>query len=166
MLDAVPYWLHLLGAAAWVGPQLMMFLVVVPGLSALDQVSRVRLLARITGPFGWLGASALALLVLTGIDNIDRYAPGSAFDYRYGYVLAVKISLVALIVLLTAAHSLRVGPGLLRLQEASLTGAVDTEALARARMRSVMLSAVTLLLSLAVLFCAALLRSRWAFGAV
>jgi uncharacterized membrane protein len=166
MLDAVPYWLHLLGAAAWVGPQLMMFLVVVPGLGALDPESRVRLLARVTVRFGWLGAAALALLVLTGIDNIDRLAPGSMFEYRYGYILAVKVALAGVIVLLMAAHSLRAGPALLRLQEAALVDGGDEAALSRARRRSVMLSSLTLLLSLAVLFCAALLRSRWAFEAV
>jgi putative copper export protein len=165
MLDAVPYWLHLIGAAAWVGPQLMMFLVVAPGLGALDAESRVRLLARVTVRFGWLGAGALALLVFTGIDNIDRLAPGRMFDYRYGYILVVKIALAGVIVLLMAAHSLRAGPALLRLQEAALGGGVDEGALSKARRRSVMLSSMTLLLSLGVLFCAALLRSRWAFGA-
>ncbi|HXH21330.1 MAG TPA: DUF4149 domain-containing protein [Dehalococcoidia bacterium] len=164
MLEALPYWLHLIAAAAWVGPQLMMFLVVVPGLGALDTGTRARFLARISVRFGWLGAASLALLLLTGIDNIDRYAPGRMFEFRYGYILAVKLALFGIVTVLTALHSLVVGPRLLRLQELAAHSPDSAPGLPRARRASALLSALTLVLSLAVLFCAALLRSRWAFG--
>jgi ABC-type Fe3+ transport system permease subunit len=86
------------------------------------------------------------------------------FGLRYGYILAVKLVLVALVILLTLAHSLVAGPRLLRLQEADLNATESQPAdLAKARRTSVVLSALTLLLSLAVLFCAALLRGPFAF---
>jgi len=164
MLDAIPYWLHLLAAAAWIGPQLMMFLVIAPGLGGLDQPARLRLMRTITLRFGWLGGGALAVLVVTGLGNIDRYAPADMFDLRYGYILAVKLVLVAVVILLTLAHSLVAGPRLLRLQEAALNATQErAKDLTKARRLSIVLSALTLLSSLAVLFCAALLRGPFAF---
>jgi putative copper export protein len=165
MLQSLPYWLHLLAAATWVGSQVMMFAVIVPGLRRLDAGPRWRLMSVVTVRFGWLGGFSLAVLVATGIDNINRYSPADMFDFRYGYILAVKVALVAAVVLLTLAHSLVVGPRLLRAQEAALASASAVPAESRLRRQSVMLSSATFLLSLAVLFCAALLRGPFAYHA-
>jgi uncharacterized membrane protein len=155
----------LLGATIWVGSQVMMFAVVVPSLRAASATgARLQVLTAVTRRFGYLGGASLVLLVLTGIDNISRYAPASMFDLRYGYILAVKVAMVALVVALTLLHTLYVGPRLLALLSADEAGSSDA---ARARLRatrrlSVSISVLTLLLSLAILFCAALLRSVYA----
>lgn len=163
MLDALPYWLHLLAAAAWIGPQLMMFIAVVPALRVLDASARYRVLVALTPRFGWLGSLALLVLILTGIDNIDSYAPNAMFDLRYGYILTTKLVLVAVVAVLSIFHTGLVGPRLLRLQEQALQGGEGEAAeLVRLRRQSIVLSVLTLLLSLAVLFCAALLRGVFA----
>jgi uncharacterized membrane protein len=143
----------------------MMFMVVVPGLRYLDDSSRVRLMRIVTPRFGALGGVALAVLVLTGLDNINRYAPDDMYTYRYGYILATKVIVAAAVIAMTVVHSLVIGPRLLREQEAALTGTAGP-GLARLRRLSIVLSSLTLLLSLVILLCAALLRGSWAYGTV
>jgi uncharacterized membrane protein len=159
--------MHVLAAMVWVGSQVMMFAVVVPAVrSVADEGMRYAVLRTVTTRFGYLGIGALALLVLTGLDNINRLAPGDAFDIRYGYILATKLTMVAIVVVLTLLHTLVIGPAQLRLMSAgeSSSGATAGE---RARMRrlSVLVSVLTLLLSLAIVFCAVLLGSGYAYGA-
>lgn len=160
MLSAVPLWLHLLGAAVWVGSQVMLLAVVVPSLRPAEPGTRQQVLAGVTRRFGYLGLAALVLLVVTGLDNIDRYSPADMFDYRYGYILAAKLVMLAAVVLLTAAHALYLGPKLLEAQ----SRAAGPDEVRRLRMRSVAASGLTLVLSVLILFCAALLRSAYAYG--
>ena len=162
MLSAVPLWLHIVGAAVWVGSQVMMVAVVIPSLRLAGPEVRQPVLASVTKRFGYLGLASLVLLVLTGLDNLDRYAPADMFDYRYGYLLAAKLSLLTAAVVLTAAHALYLGPRLLRLYE---SGALhDDSRVKSVRILSIASSSLTLLLSLLILLCAALLRSPYAYG--
>jgi hypothetical protein len=84
------------------------------------------------------------------------------FDYRYGYILATKLTMFGLVVALTGVHTLVVGPRLLRLQ--SEPAASTSPELCSLRKWSILISVLTLLLSIAILYCAALLRSAFAFG--
>lgn len=169
MLGAIPLWLHILGATVWIGSQVMMFAVVVPSLRAAeDGWSRYQVLQAVTVRFGYLGFGALILLVITGIENIFRYAPSDMFEFRYGYILAAKLSIVAVVIALTAVHTLVIGPRLLAQQARDLTGGATGESPPRGtlRRRSIVISATTLVLSLAIVFCAVLLRTSFAFRAV
>lgn len=162
LLGSVPLWLHLVAATFWVGSQAMMFLVAVPALRVLGPAQRAPVLRRLAPRFAWLGFVSLAVLLLTGIENIARYAPASMFDLRYGYILTVKVALFALVALLTVLHSFVIGPRLLDEQERG--GA--TARLRGLQAQSIVVSTLAFLLSLAALYCAALLRSRFAFGDV
>jgi uncharacterized membrane protein len=165
MLTSIPLWLHLMAASVWVGSQIMMFAVVIPSVRKLpESAARIQVLTPLTTRFGWLGAAALIVLAITGVDNISRYSPGDMFDIRYGYILATKLSLLGLVLLLTLYHTLYVGPRQLRFQAqaAERPGTIDSALLVRTRVQSIVISVLTLLLSLAVLFCAALLRSVFA----
>jgi putative copper export protein len=165
MLEAIPLWLHITAAAAWVGSQLLMFLVVVPSLRALpDESDRVRVLERLTPRFAWFGFAVLGLLILTGIENVRQYTPSDPFEARYGYILTIKLVMLGVVLGLTIFHTRVVGPALLTLQRQTIHDAspANEQQLRRARGRSVAISATTLLLSLAIVFCAVLLRS--AFG--
>lgn len=165
MIAVIPLWLHIIAATIWVGSQVMMFVAVIPAGRLIDEPQlRMRFLQSLTVRFGWLGAGALTLLVLTGIDNISRYAPGDVFDYRYGYVLTVKLVMVVLIIALTYFHTRVVGPRLMHeLMMLAASGTPDFARLSQLRRTSILTSSVILLLSLAVLFCAGLLRTPFSF---
>ena len=165
MLSSVPLWLHVLGAAVWVGSQVMMFVVVIPSLRTAEPATRGPVLAAVTKRFGYLGLAALLLLALTGLDNLNRYAPSDLLEFRYGSILAVKLVMFAAIVVLTAVHALYLGPKLLALQTRLPPGdSVADEAMRSLRARSVGISVAVLLLSLAILFCGVLLGSAYAYG--
>jgi uncharacterized membrane protein len=160
--STITFWLHIVAATAWVGPQLFLVLVI-PALRALEPPARARALRVLTQRFGWLGGAALVVLVLSGISNLfqriddgfDVFNP----DLRYLWIFVTKMSLLGLAVILTALHSFVVGPRQLRLMEASAGGPPSPE-LARARRATMLLSALVLLASLGILFAAALLANH------
>ncbi len=153
MAGAFPYWLHLLGATLWIGPQFMLALIVAPAVRSIpDEGLRGSVLRRVTSRFGMLSVAALAILILTGIDNIARLAPDGMFHLRFGWILVAKLVMVALAVLATVYHGAVVGPRLLRAIESG-----DTALVSRLRRSSMAASMFNLVLALAILFAAALL---------
>jgi len=158
MGESIVFWIHLLAAAVWVGSQVFMFAAVVPALRALgDEAARHRAVLVLNRRFARLGWGALAILVLTGIDNVmrrqDDYDIVFDYDFRYAWIFLVKLALVAAVIALTAIHSYVVGPRLMALQEqASLD-------LGRMRRLSIQLSVVNLLAGVAILFLVALLQN-------
>ncbi|MBI1885050.1 MAG: hypothetical protein HYS09_01840 [Chloroflexi bacterium] len=166
MSDSVPFWLHILAAAVWVGPQFFMFLVTVPALRAIDDPEvRLRVLRIIATRFGWLAWAALLVLVLSGISSLyDRIDDGfDVFDrgQRYYWIFNAKMMLLFLAVVTTALHSFVIGPRQIRLQEEAIAaGERDPEGAAALRRLSIALSGVTLLASVAILYTAALLANH------
>jgi uncharacterized membrane protein len=158
MADALPRALHILGAVAWLGPQFLMFIAVVPALRSIEDVARVRAMAVLTVRFNYLAWGALALLVLTGLYTTgDRVADFNLFDVRYGFILVVKVVFAAAAMALTGLHSFVVGPRLLALQEAAATGGGGV-GMATLRRRSMMIAILNLLLGLTTIYLGALLR--------
>ena len=160
MGESIVFWIHLLAAATWVGSQVFMFVAVVPALRTLDEATRHRAVLVLNRRFAWLGWGALALLVLTGIDNvIDRQRDTDLvfdFDFRYAWIFVVKLALVAVVIALTAVHTYVVGPRLMALQERGQAGAAD---LGRARRQSIRLSVLNLLAGVAILLLVTLLQN-------
>lgn len=161
MGESIVFWIHLLAAATWVGSQVFMFAAVVPALRALgDEASRYRAVVVLNRRFAWLGWGALAILVLTGIDNVIQrqrdYDIVFDYDFRYAWIFVVKLVLVAAVIALTAIHSYVVGPRLLALQESLPAG---SEELSRMRRQSIQLSVLNLLAAVAILFLVALLQN-------
>lgn len=164
MTDTIPFWLHIVAATVWVGPQFFVFIALVPALGTIeDERARLRFLRVMTTRFGWLSWAALVILVLSGISNLfDKTGESNVIfdaDFRYLWVFATKMALVGISVALTAVHSFRIGPRLLRLQEEAVTTANPVE-VAGLRSTSVAISGVNLVASLAVLFAAALLANH------
>ena len=160
MGESIVFWIHLLAAATWVGSQVFMFGAVVPALRTLDEAARHRAVLVLNRRFAWLGWGALAILVLTGINNViqrqDETDLVFDYDFRYAWIFVVKLVLVAVVIALTAIHTYVVGPQLLALQEG---GRANSEELSRMRRLSIQLSVVNLLASVAILFLVALLQN-------
>ncbi len=162
MPEAINPWLHLLAATVWVGPQVFLFVAAVPAVRTVEDAQvRARVMRVLTTRFSYLAWGAMVVLVITGIANLFEIAPvdpEDIFDLNYGAILVAKIVLVVATIVLTAVHSLVIGPRLLDLQE-SLT---DEAELAPARRVSIIVSSVNGLLALGLLFTAALLDTTFA----
>lgn len=162
MTDAIPLWLHILGATLWVGPQFSLALAGVPAVRAIsDDAVRAQALRRLTSRVGMVTGAGLLILILTGIDNIIRRAPDDLFDLRYGPILVAKLVLVALTLVATVYHAAIIGPRLLRATEAG-----DQAAVRRLRVRSLAASMLTLVLALVILYLATLLRLPFAYHSI
>ncbi len=163
MVDTIPFWVHILAVAVWVGPQFFMFIVTAPALRAIeDNETRLRVLRLVATRFGWLAWSAMVILVLTGISNVFDHEDESSisvlnFDYRYSWILFTKMALVAAVIALTALHSFVVGPWQMELAERADDGLREE---ARLRRAGIALSSINLVLSLAVVFAGALLANE------
>lgn len=161
MTEAFNPWLHILAATIWVGPQVFLFVAVVPAIRTVEDAQvRARIMRVLTTRFGWLAWGAMLVLVTTGIANLYEHALSveELFELNFGIIFQVKMTLVILTVALTALHSFVIGPRLLSLQES----VADQAQVASARRVSIIVSAGNLLLALGILFCAALLGSTFA----
>jgi uncharacterized membrane protein len=161
MGEAINPWLHILAATIWVGPQFFLFIAAVPAVRTIEDArQRAQVMRVITTRFGYLGWGALAVLVITGIGNMyeQDIDLDVLFDRNWGTIFQVKMTLLIVVVLLTAVHSFVIGPRMLRMQES----VADEAQLASMRRVSMMISGSILLLSLGILFCAALLNSDFA----
>ncbi len=160
MGDAVNPWLHILAATIWVGPQVFLFAVAVPAVRTVaDAKERARLMRLITTRFGYLAWGAMIVLIITGIGNVfEQHDRGYLFHHHWGTIFQVKMTLVVLTIILTAAHSFYFGPRMLALQE-SVT---DESQIASMRRVSIIISAINGVLALGILFCAALLNTDFA----
>ncbi|HXG35598.1 MAG TPA: DUF4149 domain-containing protein [Dehalococcoidia bacterium] len=161
-MDFFNTWLHLIAATVWVGPQVFMFVASIPALRLIDdRPTRVRVLRLMARRFGWLALAALAVLVITGVENLrNRIDDGfDAFnsDFRYIWIFWVKMGLLGLAVIATLLHSFVIGPRQLQLMEAagSAQASGDGAEATRLRRLSIVLSSLILLLSLAILLVAA-----------
>ncbi len=158
MTESITFWIHIVAAAAFIGPQFFLFLVV-PALRVLEPGARAQALRVLTSRFGWLGAAAIVVLVLSGLSNLfqrmdeidDLLDPGR----RYTWIFLTKMLLLALALALTAVHSFVVGPRQLRAMEGG--SSADAQALRRATMA---LSTLILLASLGIVFAAALMADH------
>jgi uncharacterized membrane protein len=162
MSEAITPWLHIVAVTVWLGPQFFMFFVTFPAVRAIDDAeTRARVIRIVSQRFGWLAWAALGVIVLTGISNLFQEA--SDFDhiwdadYRYFQVFSAKMLVVGVAVALTAVHSFIIGPRQLRLHEEARG---DSPEALRLRRRSVALSTLVLLASIAAVFLAALLANH------
>jgi putative copper export protein len=139
-----------------------MFVVTVPALRVIEDAEvRLRVLRVTIYRFGWLAWVAMGVIVLSGISNLfeetDEFSHVFDGDYRYFNIFAGKMVLVGLVVLLTALHTFVVGPRQLRLTEEMGADSPDVAPLRRA---SIVLSSLSLLVTLGVVYAGALLANH------
>lgn len=162
MGEAFNPWLHVLAATIWVGPQIFLFVAAVPAIRTVeDAQARARAMRVLTTRFGYLAWGAMIVLVITGIGNLFEIAPvdpEDIFDLNYGAIFIAKMILVGATIAVTALHSFVIGPRMLQLSES----AADEAQLQAMRRVAMMVSGLGLLLSLGVLFSAAMLDTEFA----
>ena len=162
MYDAIILWLHILAAVAFIGPQFFLAFAAVPAMKTIEDVKvRAKATRLMTMRFGMLGGGALVVLLITGVINYYHakdlgYLSKDNFP-RYFMVMQMKLTLVTVVVILTVLHGMVFGRRLQRLQESD----APAEEIAKVRQWSMLASVATIVASVAILFCAALLGSNW-----
>lgn len=157
MYDAIILWLHILSAVAFIGPQFFLAFAAVPAMKTIDDVKiRARAMRVMTTRFAMLGGGALVVLIVTGLLNYARLDHQNDYK-RYFITMQIKLTMVAIVVVLTILHGAVFGRRLQQLQESN---APEVE-IARTRRMSMYASMATMILSVLILLCAAILGSTW-----
>ncbi len=167
MVDAISTWLHVLAITLWIGPQVFLFAAAVPAVRTIEDAGvRARVMRVLTARLGWLGWSAMAVIIVTGVANLFVAAgdlPGQSAgdllssDFRFTRVFWEKMFLVAVALVLTAVHTFSIGPRQLRLMEDAST---DEAAVRRVRRISMATSGSALLASIGALYMGAVLSNH------
>ncbi len=107
--------LHVLAAAVWVGGTVALVFIAVPMARQFEGENRAKALRRLGQGWRPLGWSMLAILGGTGLvlAGHDGVYSGDASAEFYA-VFAVKVALVAALVIGAAVHDFWLGPGLAR----------------------------------------------------
>ena len=167
MVDAISTWLHVLAITLWIGPQVFLFAAAVPAVRTIEDAGvRARVMRVLTARLGWLGWSAMAVILVTGITNLFVAAgdlPGQnagdllSSDFRFTRVFWEKMFFVVVALVLTAVHTFSVGPRQLRLME---DASADETAVRRVRRLSMATSGIALLASIGALYMGAVLSNH------
>lgn len=114
-------WLHVLAAVAWIGGTIFLSLVLAPLVrsrkAAPEFLALFRLAARRFRVVVW---SAIALLLTTGPVLLHQRGLSVLAPTEWPYVLRVKLGLVAVLLFLTVAHDLLLGPAVRRISAISV----------------------------------------------
>lgn len=110
--------LHILAAVVWIGGAIFLASVLVPVLR--DPALRphaVGLIRRAGVRFRNIGWACFLILIVTGAINLgrwgvdwERFTSGALWSSTWGGILAVKLVLVAVVILMSGVHDFFVGP--------------------------------------------------------
>ena len=152
-MDTLIQWLHLMAAMTWVGGLLAMSLVVQPAMQEnQDSDVRIKLYRKMGRRFFYVKWGSWSVLASTGAFKLweIRKTP-AVFMSHWGMILAVKLFLVAVMVVLCQLHSCYWTP-----QLAKLAAGHPRRKMILARMS--FWGKVNLAVIAAIVFCAAAMR--------
>jgi uncharacterized membrane protein len=161
VLYVASVWLHILAAMVWIGGMAFLVLVLVQPLRNMERKDIAAALLATSGRrFRNVGWTCFAILIVTGVYNL--YARGIRWDLAtttgfwktpFGSVLALKLSIVAVLLAMSVVHDFFVGP---RATDA-LARDPQSEEARRLRRWSSIAGRVTFLLSLVVVLLGVML---------
>jgi uncharacterized membrane protein len=159
-LYLVSIYAHIIASVLWIGGMLFLGLVIVPIVRTLQPPGSGAPLIRAVGrrfqPMAWV---CIGILLVTGLINLEQWGYSlldlvspDLLDTEFGRVLAVKLSVVLAIIVLSTLHDFVLGPQLARSMEAlALAGKRPPTSTALQRRRLSLLARLNALLALVVL---------------
>lgn len=160
MEQALLTWVHLVAASIWVGGSIFLGVVLSPALRGAipDVAERMRLIILVGKRFNKIAVPSLAILIATGLYNSHALLanPHLLGATGYGMNLAIKIGLVLLLVAVYVAHVLIIRGDV---EERIVAGAMRPAELKSLRRRVIILGEATVVISVAILFFAAMMDS-------
>ncbi|HYF98521.1 MAG TPA: DUF4149 domain-containing protein [Candidatus Saccharimonadales bacterium] len=156
--DPLVVWIHLIFSSIWVGGSIFLGIVLAPLLKKTipDLNKRISFMVVVGRRFNYLGGSSLLILVITGIYNARSFfeQPSLLLESTYGYVLTAKIIMVSFMFVIYIIHVLILNKNV---EKQILNHAVPDEYFKSLRGKIIFLGRITVGLSIAILFFAALL---------
>ena len=158
MEQAIITWIHLISASIWVGGSIFLGVVLAPLLKkmSLSIEERFELMIKVGRRFNKIALPSLIILIGTGIYNshLVLQSPEILFSSSYGAFLITKIVLVIALIITFAVHIRLFSKDIE--QKISARQIADTE-LKKLNKKGMILGETTVVISVAILFFAALM---------
>ena len=158
MEQAIITWIHLISASIWVGGSIFLGVVLAPLLKkmSLSIEERLELMIKVGRRFNKIALPSLVILIGTGIYNshLVLQSPEILFSSSYGVFLITKIVLVIALIVTFAVHIRLFSKDIE--QKISARQIADTE-LKKLNKKGMILGETTVVISVAILFFAALM---------
>ena len=154
-MDNLSLILHVFAATLIVGPQVLLFLAVVPATWIIEDEKLKREVTRVvTQRYGRIAGFALVISLVTGLYQFYSVTPDFVSDdmssYRFGWIFIAKMTLFTLFIALVAFHAV-IGRRIGQLADEVIAGNGDAHALENQRRNSLMLTIVMMLVAISIL---------------
>ena len=162
--QAILTWIHITCAAIWVGGSLFIGAVFAPILKKMSMPieERLQLMIKVGRRFNKLAVPALIILMGTGMYQAHLILQKSdlLLDSSYGNILVIKIILVVALIVTFAIHVRVIRKDV---EEKIMSKQISDDQLQVLRKKIIILGEITVVLSIIILFLAAVLDSGGQF---
>lgn len=158
--QAILTWIHITCAAIWVGGSLFIGVVFAPILKKMSMPieERLQLMIKVGRRFNKLAVPALIILMVTGIyqSHLILQKSDLLLESSYGNILVIKIILVVALIATFAIHVRVIRKDV---EEKIMSKQISDDQLQVLRKKIIILGEITVVLSVIILFLAAVLNS-------
>lgn len=158
--QAILTWIHITCAAIWVGGSLFIGVVFAPILKKMSMPieERLQLMIKVGRRFNKLAVPALIILMVTGMYQAHLILQKSdlLLESSYGNILVIKIILVVALIATFAIHVRVIRKDV---EEKIMSKQISDDQLQVLRKKIIILGEITVVLSIIILFLAAVLNS-------
>ena len=162
--QAILTWIHITCAAIWVGGSLFIGAVFAPILKKMSMPieERLQLMIKVGRRFNKLAVPALIILMATGMYQAHLILQKSdlLLESSYGNILVIKIILVVALITTFAIHVRVIRKDV---EEKIMSKQISNDQLQVLRKKIIILGEITVVLSIIILFLAAVLDSGGQF---
>ncbi len=156
--QAIITWIHLVSAAVWVGGSLFLGVVLAPILKKMSMPldERLQIMIKVGRRFNRIAVPSLIILIATGLYSSYPLLsnPGILLSTSYGSYLVIKILLVIALIIAFAVHVRIIRKDV---EEKIMSKQMSEEQIQKLRKKIIILGEVTVVISVAILFFAAVL---------
>jgi uncharacterized membrane protein len=152
-------WAHLTSAAIWVGGSLFIGVVLAPILKKLSYSleERLQIMIIVGRRFNKIAIPSLVILIVTGLYNSQTIINSELLhSTSYGNFLILKIILVIALIITYAVHVRIISKDV---EEKIISKQMSQKQIQKLRIKIVILGEIIVILSVAILFIAAVLKS-------
>lgn len=158
--QAIITWIHLTSAAIWVGGSLFIGVVLAPILKTMSYSleERLQMMIRVGRRFNKIAIPSLIILIGTGIYNSYSFFNNFEllFSTSYGNLLTIKIILVMALIITYIIHVRIIRKDI---EEQIMSKKMSEQQIKKLRSKIIILGEIIVIISVGILFMAALLNS-------
>lgn len=158
MEQAIITWIHLVSAAVWVGGSLFIGAVLAPLLKKMSMPleERIMMMVQVGRRFNKIAVPSLIILIVTGLYNSQQVFtnPENLLATSYGSFLLIKIILVMALIIAFVVHVRIIRKDV---EEKIILKKMTDVEIQKLRKKIIILGEIIVIISVAVLFFAALL---------